>query len=293
MSMKIKTFCLICLFSFVVPFAGANEIEITGVFGLDPVPEGTALAVWVPLDFEESISGLMWYNNDGSISFPEILAVAGNVDYPSVLDQAVTVGVAVSGNTLDWSELTFTTPLASAGPGLFLIFRLPPEGAFVAEGEGAGLGYHLGDGEIRCWISAEEGQWGQISPEFQMAVVPVMNSNKSGNVIVLEYGEQGDALQEDKPPVSLVSGLVVFPNPFNPQTEISFSLPACSEVTLSIYDLRGRKIDTLVSGFLTAGTHTVKWGGRNSEGRSQASGVYFCKLKAGSLQYTGRLTLIR
>ncbi len=64
-----------------------------------------------------------------------------------------------------------------------------------------------------------------------MAVVPVMNSNKSGNVIVLEYGEQGDALQEDKPPVSLVSGLVVFPNPFNPQTEISFSLPACSEVT--------------------------------------------------------------
>ncbi len=124
-------------------------------------------------------------------------------------------------------------------------------------------------------------------------MVPVMNSIKSGNVIVLEYGEQGDALQEDKPPVSLVSGLVVFPNPFNPQTEISFSLPASSEVTLSIYDLRGRKIDTLVSGFLTAGTHTVKWDSRNSEGRSQASGVYFCKLKAGLIQYTGRLTLIR
>jgi FlgD Ig-like domain len=285
------TFCLLCL---VVQGVGANELEISGVFGIAPIPEGSALAVWVPLEENESISGVMWYNNDGSIAFPEVLAVAGSAEYPSVLDLAVVVGENISGNTLDWSELSFQSSFASAGPGLFLVFRLPSEGEFIAEGEGSGLGYHLGDGEVRCWISGEEGQWGQLSPEYQMAVVPVMNTNKSGEVVVLEYAEGIDTLQEEEvAPVELISGLAIFPNPFNPQTEISFSLPSSREVTLSIYDLRGRKVHTLVSGVLEAGTHTVKWYGRNDKGRTQASGVYFCKLQAGSIQLTGRLTMIR
>jgi len=294
--MKLNRIILILslLLSFTALAAVASDEEIAGVFGLDPMPENTAVAVWVPLNGGESISGVMWYNNDGSLAIPEILAVAGNADYPSVLNQALSVGEAVSGNTLDWSELSFPTPLASASTGLFLVFKLPADGAFVSEGDGFGLGYQLGDGRVRCWISTEEGEWDQLSPDYQMAVLPVMNSNKSGEVILLEFGENTDQQEAEKPlPVSMVSGLVVFPNPFNPQTEISFSLPSGRDVELTIYDLRGRKVSTLMSGFLATGAHSIKWDGRDSKGQTQASGVYFCKLSAGSIQLTGRLALIR
>jgi len=294
--MKLQSciFLLICFSRFSGTVAIASDLEITGVFGLNPMVENSSLAVWVPLETDESISGVMWYNNDGSKVFPEILAVAGSAEYPSVLDQAFVVGDEVAGNTLDWSELSFSVPLASEGSGLFLVFRLPIDGAFVAEGVGSGLGYLEGDGQIRCWVSSEEGEWDQLSPEYQMAVIPIMNTNKSGNVIVLEFGEDNDQHETEKPlPVSVVSGLLVFPNPFNPQTEISFSLPSGRDVELTIYDLRGRKVSTLISGFLATGSHAIKWDGRDSKGQNQASGVYFCKLSAGSIQLTGRLALIR
>ncbi len=256
------------------------------------MPAGSAIAVWVPLESDESISGVMWYNNDGSISFPEVLAVAGSSEYPSVLDEAVVVGEEVSGGTMDWSEHTFSNSFASASSGLFLVFRLPDDGAFVAEGQGAGLGYHLGDGLVRCWVSTDEGEWNQLSPDFQMAVAPVLNTNKAGKVVVL--GEPGSLAPKDIPtPHSVISGLLISPNPFNPQTEISFSLPTSSEVTLAIYDIRGREISTLIDGPMSEGNHTIVWDGRNSQNQGQASGVYFCKLEAGVIKLTGRLTLIK
>ncbi len=270
----------------------ANEIEISGVFGLDPMPAGSAIAVWVPLESDESISGVMWYNNDGSIIFPEVLAVAGSPEYPSVLDEAVVVGEEVSGNTMNWSEHTFSNSFASASSGLFLVFRLPDEGVFVAEGQGVGLGYHLGDGLVRCWVSTDKGEWSQLSPDFQMAVAPIFNTNKSDKVVVL--GAPGSLDSKDNPALHLViSGLQISPNPFNPQTEISFSLPTGRDVILSIYDIRGREICTLIDGPMSEGNHAVVWNGRDNQNQSQASGVYFCKLEAGIIQLTGRLTLIK
>jgi hypothetical protein len=290
---KIKT---VLLMMFLLGLANsslaASEIDISGVFGLDPMPTGSAIAVWVPLETDESIGGVMWYNNDGSVSFPEILAVAGSSEYPSVLDEAVVVGEEVSGNTMSWSEYTFSNSFASASSGLFLVFRLPDEGSFIAEGQGAGLGYHLGDGLVRCWVSADEGEWNQLSPDFQMAVAPVMNTNKSGEIVTL--GVPGQFDQKENPASSAsISGLHIFPNPFNPQTEISFSLPSRRDVNLAIYDIRGRKINTLVDSSLSEGSHTVIWDGRNSQNQGQASGVYFCKLEAGAIQLTGRLMLIK
>jgi hypothetical protein len=83
------------------------------------------------------------------------------------------------------------------------------------------------------------------------------------------------------------------PNPFNPSTAISFDLAGSSRVTLSVYDLSGRLVATLVNGTLQAGSHTVSWGGRDSTGGQVASGVYLYQLTAGDFSQTRRMVLLK
>lgn len=68
------------------------------------------------------------------------------------------------------------------------------------------------------------------------------------------------------------------PNPFNPATEIAFSLPRSGHVTLVVHDLRGRTVATLVDGQRAAGTHRAHWDGRDDAGRPQSSGLFLARL---------------
>jgi subtilisin family serine protease len=74
-----------------------------------------------------------------------------------------------------------------------------------------------------------------------------------------------------------LSGAV--PNPFNPSTDIKFSLPGDSFVTLRVYDVAGRPVRTLVSQSLGQGGHSVRWDGKTDSGQDVASGVYFSRLQ--------------
>ncbi len=69
-----------------------------------------------------------------------------------------------------------------------------------------------------------------------------------------------------------------YPNPFNPSTNIQFALPEAGEVSLTIYDLTGRVIQSLASGRMAAGYHRVVWDGRDARGVSVATGVYFYRI---------------
>ncbi|MBF8294191.1 MAG: hypothetical protein HW389_736 [Bacteroidetes bacterium] len=84
-----------------------------------------------------------------------------------------------------------------------------------------------------------------------------------------------------------------FPNPFNPSTQIRFTIPHEGQVKLSVFDLLGREAKVLYHGFLPAGEHTVAWDGRNASGESAPSGVYFYRLTHGDRQVTRKLLLIR
>ncbi|MCD4796021.1 MAG: lamin tail domain-containing protein, partial [Candidatus Cloacimonetes bacterium] len=72
-----------------------------------------------------------------------------------------------------------------------------------------------------------------------------------------------------------------YPNPFNPETNISFALEEAGKVTLEIYNIKGEKVRTLVKGDLEAAYHNVTWNGKDNSGRKVASGVYFYKMKTG------------
>lgn len=84
------------------------------------------------------------------------------------------------------------------------------------------------------------------------------------------------------------------PNPFNPSTTITFSLPEDSEVSLSVFDLSGRKIvDLIPTTPLSRGYYEVRWEGTDSSGHVVASGVYLYSLKAKEFLETRKMTLLK
>ena len=70
-------------------------------------------------------------------------------------------------------------------------------------------------------------------------------------------------------------------------------LPAPTRVELAVYNLLGQKVVTLVNEAREAGTHVVRWDGRDDRARAVATGVYLCRLKAGSHRQTRRLVVLR
>jgi hypothetical protein len=84
-----------------------------------------------------------------------------------------------------------------------------------------------------------------------------------------------------------------FPNPFNPTTTISFSLPEAGDVLLKIYNIRGQLVRTLIDKRTPAGYHEVTWDGRNQSDRAAASGVYFYRLETQDFSKTRKMMLIK
>ena len=79
-----------------------------------------------------------------------------------------------------------------------------------------------------------------------------------------------------------------YPNPFNPVTTLSFELPIGSDVTLSIYNLQGREVTTLINGNMDAGYHSAKW-----NANQYSSGIYFVKMITGEYVSTQKLMLVK
>jgi flagellar hook assembly protein FlgD len=84
-----------------------------------------------------------------------------------------------------------------------------------------------------------------------------------------------------------------FPNPFNPATTIKYWLPTRQHVTLSIFDMWGRRVNTIVQETQQAGEHTAAWDGSDSYGGAVASGVYLCRLWSSESNVVTRLVLLR
>jgi hypothetical protein len=87
--------------------------------------------------------------------------------------------------------------------------------------------------------------------------------------------------------------LANYPNPFNPRTWISYQLPEQGPVSITIYNVHGQLIATLVDKEQPPGSYRVQWDGRGPGGMPAASGVYFCLLQSGSRVETSKMILLR
>jgi hypothetical protein len=84
-----------------------------------------------------------------------------------------------------------------------------------------------------------------------------------------------------------------YPNPFNPSTNFTYSLPNRANVTIAIYDLFGREINTLVNESKEAGTYNITWNGRDNQNRQVATGVYFYKMQTAGFEKTTKMMLVK
>jgi len=84
-----------------------------------------------------------------------------------------------------------------------------------------------------------------------------------------------------------------FPNPFNPETEIPYALPAAAQVTLEVFDTTGRRVRVLVDEHQEPGYRSAPWDGLNDARTPVASGVYFYRLQAGGFTETRKMVLLK
>jgi hypothetical protein len=129
-----------------------------------------------------------------------------------------------------------------------------------------------------------------------MAVVPVVSSERSSDALVLSLEQTVTGWPVDdpeSPPRPRTTEMSVAPNPFNPTTEIRFTLSKAGWVSLEIYDVGGHVIRTLIDENRVAGEYSAVWDGRDGMGRTQSSGTYLARLKTSSVQLVERMTLLK
>jgi hypothetical protein len=107
--------------------------------------------------------------------------------------------------------------------------------------------------------------------------------------IMVEDGDMTDV----ETPMAALSLSQNHPNPFNPTTAISFSLPVAGQVDLKVFDVNGSEVVSLLTGSRAAGTHQVVWNGRDGAGQAVSSGLYFYRLEAGGETLNNRMLLLK
>ena len=97
---------------------------------------------------------------------------------------------------------------------------------------------------------------------------------------------------EEEPPRDLAL-FQNYPNPFNPTTTIVFALPGKQPVSLTIYNVEGKRVVTLINDVVGEGYRRIVWNGRDQRGNPVSSGVYFYRLATGTRTLTRKMVLVR
>ena len=112
-------------------------------------------------------------------------------------------------------------------------------------------------------------------------------------VMVNDLPTGGSAVDDGASPALQNQLLGNYPNPFNPETTISYSTKGDAPVAIEIYNVKGQLVKTLLDGSKAAGTHQLKWNGTDTLNRPVANGVYYFKMIAGRYSSTKKMILMR
>ena len=163
--------------------------------------------------------------------------------------------------------------------------RLYPDVEGLAISTEIGVQEHWIDTEIYFRWVFEECRATAYVQEYDSAVV-----QNSGTIFLSE----GGLTASPEAPPELVTRLDgAHPNPFNPLTQVSFSLGREQQVTLVVYDLSGHRVAELARGTYAAGSHSVQWNGKNAAGRDVPSGTYMIYMRSEDGNATSKAVLVR
>lgn len=143
----------------------------------------------------------------------------------------------------------------------------------------------------RTWISSNASSWIDLGDSQNCEAGIRIRTSPHTTLPVSEPDEPRPPEAPHRPvPFTLEPA---WPNPFNPATSLAFTLGERSHVSLRVYDLQGRLVDTLVEAELPAGRHLARWTGRDHRGRHVPAGVYLCRLDDGWHSRSQRMVLLK
>jgi hypothetical protein len=131
---------------------------------------------------------------------------------------------------------------------------------------------------------------------YDLAIIAVPNKKQKDTTYVKLIIEQATDVDEEGDQPNAPDKFALFqnqPNPFNPETKISYYLSEGCEVKLIIYNILGRRVKTLFEGHQNAGMNTLVWDGKNDQGEQLSSGIYFYRLQAGEFIQTKKMNLLK
>jgi len=131
---------------------------------------------------------------------------------------------------------------------------------------------------------------------YELTIIGVANPKEKDTTYVTLIVEEMTDVEDESDQLNVPDKFALFqnqPNPFNPETKISYCLPEACEVKLTIYNILGRKVKTLFEGYQNQGMKTLIWDGRDDQGQQLGSGVYFYRLQAAEFKQTRKMTLIK
>jgi hypothetical protein len=207
------------------------------------------------------------YNNPPIVSTPE--DTTG--DPGDILDLIFTAADPDNDVILDTSKV-FVTPVDC---GSTSVERLTPSGEASGEWRVTFFTEGCVDGQYWVDLNLQDvlGAWGWDSTLVTLTTTDVPETPSTG-----------------------ITGFVLaqnYPNPFNLKTSMSFEIPYGCRVSLKIYNLVGRLVNTLVDGKMQKGQHTIFWDGTSSAGDPVASGIYFYKLAASDFVSVKKMILLK
>jgi hypothetical protein len=182
-----------------------------------------------------------------------------------------------------WSHPSVYLAYEGGGTQVVGIYNYYDDGAGEVGGKVIHMGFDLDTIVDSCAVTCERDYKGRYELLYDILVnvfelVPCLGAVESDFVPSARYAT---ALDQN------------FPNPFNPDTDINFSLRENGRVSLKIYNVRGQVVKTLVDNSMQAGRHSAHWDGTNDNSQLVSSGIYFCKMEASDFQATKKMILLK
>ena len=147
------------------------------------------------------------------------------------------------------------------------------------------------DGEFLGFTSNTNWLFEDLVPgqAYVAAVQAVFEDNVSAT-IELPFNYLGTGINEDVTEARIMGN---YPNPFNPSTKIAYYLPSQQAVEISIYNVKGERVNRLVNGMQNAGSHSTLWNGVDEKGNTCSSGIFYIKLKTDTFSENKKILLLK